>query len=64
MKRMKVKLTELSRPGEMPEGKKKVNCPCLWKATDAGVVPVSIPRYNRENRGYVEKYQSILSVFE
>ncbi len=63
MKRMKVKLDELSRPGEMPQGK-KVTCPCLWKETVAGVVPVTIPRYNNENRGYVEKYQSILSVFE
>lgn len=64
MKRMKVKLEELSRPGEMPTSGKKVTCPCLWKSTLAGVVPVAIPRYNRENRGYVEKYQSILSVFE
>ena len=63
MKRMKVKLEELSRPEEAYEGK-KVNCPCLWKETTAGVVPVAIPRYNRENRGYIEKYQSILSVFE
>jgi len=63
MKKMKVKLGELSRPGVAPEGKKVV-CPCLWKETVAGVVPVSIPRYNRENRGYIEKYQSILSVFE
>ncbi len=63
MKRMKVKLGELSRPEEAYEGK-KVTCPCLWKATTAGVVPVAIPRYNRENRGYIEKYQSILSVFE
>jgi hypothetical protein len=62
-KRMKVRLAELSRPGEMPDGK-KVNCPCLWKATATDVVPVAIPRYNRENRGYIEKYQSILSVFE
>jgi len=63
IKRMKVKLDELSRAGEMPEGT-KVTCPCLWKSTAAGIVPVSIPRYNRENRGYIEKYQSILSVFE
>jgi hypothetical protein len=63
MKKMRVKLEELSRPGEAPPGK-KVTCPCLWKATAAGVIPVAIPRYNRENRGYVEKYQSILTVFE
>jgi hypothetical protein len=63
MKRMKVKLDELRRPGEAPPGK-KVTCPCLWKAHATDVVPVTIPRYNRENRGYIEKYQSILSVFE
>ena len=63
MQRMKVRLDELRRPGEEPEGKKVV-CPCLWKATATGVVPITIPKYNRENRGYIEKYQSILSVFE
>ncbi len=63
MKRMRVKLEELSRPGEMPQGR-KVTCPCLWKGMGTSVVPVAIPRYNNENRGYVEKYQSILSVFE
>jgi hypothetical protein len=26
--------------------------------------PVSIPRYNNENRWYIEKYQSIVSLFE
>jgi len=25
---------------------------------------VSIPRYNNENRWYIEKYQSIVSLFE
>lgn len=64
MKKMKVKLEELSRPGEMPTSGKKVTCPCLWKAADTGAVPVAIPKYNRENRGYIEKYQSILSVFD
>ncbi len=64
MKRMKIKLTELSRPGDMPASGKTITCPCLWKETIAGAVPVAIPRYNRENRGYVEKYQSILSVFD
>ncbi|MGC3982076.1 MAG: hypothetical protein QM808_12515 [Steroidobacteraceae bacterium] len=63
MKKMKVKLEELTRPGEMPEGK-KVTCPCLWRETLTGVLPMSIPKYNNENRGYIEKYQSILSVFE
>jgi hypothetical protein len=28
------------------------------------VQAVSIPRYNSENSGYIEKYQSILSLFD
>ena len=63
MKRMKVKLEELRPPGEEPEGKKVV-CPCLWKDGSNGAFPVAIPRYNNENRWYIEKYQSILSVFD
>src|SRR5262245_14012315 len=59
MKRMGVKLEDVRQPVEEPEGK-PVTCPCLWKQTDAGVRPVSIPRYNNENRWYIEKYQSIL----
>jgi hypothetical protein len=63
MKRMNVKLEDLRRPGEVTE-ETKVTCPCLWKATATGVAPVTIPKYNRENRGYIEKYQDILSVFD
>jgi hypothetical protein len=62
--RMKVKLDELSRPGVQLAGT-SVRCPCVWKAVGADVVrPVSIPRYNNENRWYIEKYQSIVSLFE
>jgi hypothetical protein len=63
MRRMKVKLEELRPPGDEPEDR-KIACPCLWKAAGAGVLPVSIPRYNNENRWYIEKYQSILTVFD
>ena len=61
--RMKVKLNELSRRGEQSE-ESLVKCPCVWKADDTGVRPVSIPKYNNENRWYIEKYQSIVSLFE
>jgi hypothetical protein len=63
MNRTGVTLEELSRPGEQPEGN-PVSCPCLWKQDATGVSPVSIPRYNNENRWYIEKYQSILGEFE
>jgi len=63
MKRMKVKLEEL-RPAGLASSAESVTCPCLWKQTDAEVRPVAIPRYNNENRWYIEKYQRILKVFE
>jgi hypothetical protein len=63
MKRMDVKLEELRAPGEQVPGS-LVACPCLWKESAAGLLPVSIPRYNNENRWYIEKYQSILRVFK
>lgn len=61
--RMKVDLDELSRPGVQPVGS-SVTCPCVWKADGTEVRPVTIPKYNNENRWYIEKYQSIVSLFE
>jgi hypothetical protein len=62
MKKMGVRLEDLRPPGEPSQGM-RVNCPCLWKEDAAGVRPVAIPRYNNENRWYIEKYQSILAAF-
>jgi hypothetical protein len=61
--RMNVQLDELSRPPEQPT-EHLVKCPCVWKAEGTTAVPVSIPKYNNENRWYIEKYQSIVSLFE
>jgi hypothetical protein len=61
--RMKIELDELRRPGVQIAGA-PVACPCVWKAEGTDVRPVTIPRYNNENRGYIEKYQSIVSLFE
>jgi hypothetical protein len=63
LKRMKVQLAELSRPQDDVEDS-AVKCPCVWKADGDETRPVSIPRYNNENRWYIEKYQSIVSLFE
>jgi hypothetical protein len=63
IQKMGVDLEDLRQPGEQP-AEKPVNCPCLWKETEAGVRPVTIPRYNNENRFYIEKYQSILQEFQ
>jgi hypothetical protein len=61
--RMNVRLDELGRPPEQPISH-SVKCPCVWKTEGAETTPVAIPRYNNENRWYIEKYQSIVSLFE
>jgi len=61
--RMGVQLGDLRRPGVLTPGS-TVSCPCVWREEASVVRAVSIPPYNRENSGYIEKYQSILSLFD
>jgi hypothetical protein len=63
LNRMGIELGELRRAGEFTPGS-GVACPCVWRQDASVVRAVSIPRYNRENSGYIEKYQSILSLFD
>ena len=60
---MGIRLDELRRAGQLPPGS-AVACPCVWREEAAVVRAMSIPRYNRENSGYIEKYQSILSLLD
>jgi len=61
--RMNVKLDELNRPGVQLAGP-SVTCPCIWKTEGTDARPLAIPKYNNENRWYVQKYQSVVSAFE
>jgi hypothetical protein len=61
--RMGVQISDLRRAGQRMPGS-DVTCPCVWRQEASMVRAVSIPRYNRENSGYIEKYQSILSIFD
>ncbi len=63
MKNMGVNPEDLRAPGEQPPGY-RVTCPCLWTEDAGRVRPLAIPRYNNENRWYVEKYQNILHLFD
>jgi hypothetical protein len=63
LKRMKVQLHELSR-AQAEAAVSSVKCPCVWKTEGTETRPVAIPRYNNENRWYIEKYQSIVSLFQ
>jgi hypothetical protein len=59
MQRMGVQPADLRAPGD-PQAWTSVTCPCLW-TEDFGVLrPMTIPPYNNENRGYVQKYQSLM----
>jgi hypothetical protein len=61
--RMKVTLDELNRPAAQLT-KTSVTCPCIWKTDGTDARPLTIPKYNNENRWYIEKYQSIVSLFD
>jgi hypothetical protein len=63
IQRMNVELSELRAPGEESPDE-RVTCPCLWREMDDEIRPVPIPRYNNENRWYIEKYQNILGSLE
>ena len=59
LQRMGVEPDELRAPGVLPQDS-PVSCPCVWRDGAEGVQPLGIPRYNEENRWYIEKYQRIL----
>jgi len=63
LNRMKVPLDELTRP-QVELADSSVRCPCVWRTDGEAARPVAIPKYNNENRWYIEKYQSIVSLFE
>jgi hypothetical protein len=63
IKRLKLRLEDLRLPGDQPPST-QVACPCLWTEGPNGMRPHALPRYNNENRWYVEKYQAILEIFE
>jgi hypothetical protein len=61
--RMGVQPGDLRRAGVLTPGS-AVTCPCVWREQASVLQAVTIPRYNRENSGYIEKYQSVLSLFD
>jgi hypothetical protein len=63
IKRMRVNLEDLRAPAALADDE-SVSCPCLWREGPAGVYAMKIPKYNSENRWYIEKYQNILSILD
>jgi hypothetical protein len=60
---MGVQLDQLRRAGPLTPDSTVV-CPCVWREDASVVRAVGIPRYNNEKSGYIEKYQSVLSLFD
>ena len=52
------------RVPDSPKASSGVRCPCLWISQGGQASAVSIPRYNRENMGYVDKYQRFMSMIQ
>jgi hypothetical protein len=63
LEHMGVRLDQLRRAGPLTPDSTVV-CPCVWREDASVVRAVGIPRYNNENSGYIEKYQSVLSLFD
>jgi len=63
IQQMRLRLDDLRPPGVLPPDA-TVSCPCLWAEDGDEVRPVSIPRYNNENRWYVQKYQTVMGLLE
>jgi hypothetical protein len=63
MQRAGVRPEDLRAPGQQRAGA-FVTCPCFWIEDAGGVSPVPIPKYNNENRWYVEKYQTLVQMIE
>lgn len=61
MQRLGVEPQDLRPPAVQP-AEDSVTCPCLWQDVGGTVRPVPIPRYNNENRWYVEKYQTLVQM--
>ncbi len=63
IQKLGVRLEELRGVPTAPE-EYSARCPCIWYERKGNMRSVSIPRYNNENRWYIEKYQNILQIFE
>lgn len=59
VKRLRGKVADLRVPG--PAAVATGKCPCLWLDRNGTVSSATLPVYNRENIGYVDKYQRIMS---
>jgi hypothetical protein len=62
VRRLKADLTSLRIPELAAYETLKTRCPCLWADRGGVLTSLSIPAYNRENMGYIDKYLRFMSM--
>jgi hypothetical protein len=61
VRRLKAELADLRIPELTAFESLKTRCPCLWMDRNGQTTSMTIPAYNRENMGYIDKYLRFMS---
>ena len=64
LRRLKGGVADLRIPDALAFESLKARCPCLWMDRSGQTTAMSLPRYNRENIGYVDKYVRFMSLMQ
>lgn len=64
VRRLKAELADLRIPALEAFESVKSRCPCLWADRNGQTTSLTIPSYNRENMGYVDKYLRFMSMMQ
>jgi hypothetical protein len=64
VRRLKGQLTDLRIPELTAFESLTSRCPCLWMDRNGQTTSLTIPAYNRENMGYIDKYLRFMSMMQ
>jgi hypothetical protein len=62
LRHLKAELADLRIPDTAAFEALQTRCPCLWIDRSGETTSLTIPKYNRENMGYVDKYLRFMSM--
>lgn len=64
VRRLQGDVTDLRVPDEADFQSLRSRCPCVWLARNGQTTSLTLPSYNRENMGYVDKYLRFMSMMQ
>jgi hypothetical protein len=64
IRKLKAEIADLRLPDAVDFKSLTTRCPCLWLNRQGQSTAVTIPTYNRENMGYVDKYQRVVRMMQ